>query len=467
MLKEIFFGKEKKSRPRRAEAPKAKTKPNTELWALQVADEVLTKKTVYKGVPRFRVNFGSLFSHPHVFGALLDESDEAKVVQAVGFVDDVENALSRRGYKGQVSIRLRPLRIEIVKPEAPVLNFANYWPAIKAGSVNELRFNGALFYQGSKEHMIGPSIAQPPYTHVVFTGATRSGKTVLSFNCLLSLAYRNSPEILSIVLCDRKGLNLKLLNNLPHVPAPCAVNELDISEAVRRVFAEMRRRAQTQDRSHSKKHILLVIDEMDNTFSADKDVENLVIAIAKEGAEWGIHLFLIGQKLAGNADVNLYQNLSTRFVGSTGGNRSEASINSGPDSQAHKLPTGQGIFEFVNGGTLLGDATPVLVRSMYIPDPDRNVPRYVSEIRQRWQGTNTHWNLGGWKPSATAQGARRATEATLMAILSQRCDEGPLKPSYVVRVYRELTGKSMSFAKARRILMGLSLDDEDLCYGTD
>lgn len=454
---ELLFGRRKRTKRTRSPQPTQ----TTEQWAVEIADRTLRAKSAdAKGRARFWVDKNSMFNHPHAFGAQIIDDDRTKISAAVPFANDIQNALARHEYLCQVSIRMNPPRVEILKPQAPALHFSDYWTRIKDGAVDEMCFNGPLFYQKNKEHMIAPSIAKPPYNHIVFTGATRSGKTVLSFACALSLAYRNSPEKLTIVLCDRKGLNLKLLNSLPHVAAACAVDELDINACVRMVWQEMRRRALTQNRAEASKHILLIMDEMDNTFSGDEEVAKMIMTIAKEGAEWGIHLWLIGQKLAGNIDTNLYQNLSTRFVGSTNGNRAEAIVNSGENSQAHKLPVGQGIFEFRNGGTLLGEETPVVIRAMYIPDPDRNVPTYVAEIRRRWQDKRPFWNMGGWSPSAKPKSIYKATQPSLNAVLVNQVE--PIRTSTVVRVYRELTGRTLPYMRARQILDNLG--DPELAW---
>lgn len=424
----------------------AKLTPAQEI--LVAADAVLRRKSK----DRFHLDYPTFFEHPHVFGCLID-SGNAKVAQAVAFSSDIQDTLSRCKYHGQVFIRLDPLRLEILKPEPKALLFENYWPKIVASEQNAYKFNGVLFYKDTEEHLLGFSIAKTQYAHCGFFGATGSGKTVLLYNAILSLAMRNSPELVSIVLCDKTGQNLPLMNGLPHLATRTVVKIEDIETAIRLVYQELMRRGETQDRRIGEKKIVLVIDEFNNILDSIPDAIQWCTEIAREGRQRGVHLWVCGQKMAGSKSMSpeFYQNLNARFVGSTGGNKIEAIINSGEGSMAHKLPTGQGIFEFRNGGSVLNIQTPVLVRSLYIEDKrvEIDIPKYVAQIRDRWGGSRPHFTMGGWRRE---EGRKAVIEPTVKAVISMRKQEGPVRPADVVKIYQEWTGRDLNFTEARRLL---------------
>jgi hypothetical protein len=403
---------------------------------------------------KYSLNFASYFEHPHMFGCYIDSGPNA-VKGALKYASDIEDALSRSGYLGQVLIRLAPLRLEVINPDPPKLPFRNYWDKIAESPQNTYSFNGVLLYQGAHERKIGFSLAKPEFPHVGFFGASGSGKTVLLYNAILSLCMNTSPELISLVLCDKAGSNLHLLDGLPHMATPTCVHMLDIEQAVGFVAEELRRRNLAQDKSLARQRIVLVVDEFNNVLDAAPDILGYCTKIAREGRQFGIHLFAAGQKLAGSKtmDPEFYQNLALRFVGSTGGNKAEALINSGDGSIADKLPTAKGIFELRASGPILGEQTPIVVRSMFIEKPERDIPWYVDQIRRRWGGAKPHWNVGGWR--RMDKQPKPEVDPTLRAVVLQRAQSEKMLPSVVIRIAREWTGKDITFPQAHRLLADL------------
>lgn len=422
--------------------PKEKREVDTVGWALGVADSVLRAKS--KG--KYWLNDpAGRYIYPHAYGCAINDDGVAAISGVNKYAEDVQEALVRRGYKVQVTIRRNPVRLEIALPNPPALLFSDYWPKIKRAAVGDFSFNGAVYYR-EKPIWFAISLAKSQYAHGCFTGATRSGKTVLLYDALLSLTMRNSPENLSLVICDRKG-ELPLLSGLPHLACEILTNMQHIGQAVRLVVNEMERRG--KDKSGVQQNrLLLVIDEFSNTVSDDDEILQDCIKIVREGGGLGVHLWICSQKLAGSKDVppEFYQNLNMRFIGSTAGNLAEARINGGEDSLAHKLPVGRGLFEFHNNDVLLGDKTPVTVRSMYIPDLSRDVPRYVKEIQERWEGKRPHWTTGGQMRRLGSH------DPKFIEIVAKRADEAPLRPVHVQEVHQELTGTELDYRKAVKVI---------------
>lgn len=443
----------------------SKHKPvDTVSWALSVANHTLETKSRGK---YFLFKKGQqpvgVYVFPHMFGCQIQDSDFS-IAGAFKYAEDIQDALWRRPYRAIVTVRKNPLRLEILRPEPPAVLFenvqadkyANYWEKIKREPENTYSFNGVLFYS-DREHFLSISLAKAEYSHMGFVGSTGSGKTVLMYDALLSLAMRNSPERLSIVLCDRKGDFLPLssrgefpvVSGLPHLACPVLTSLSDISKAVGMVAGTMDNRGEHKaDNLH--RRILLVIDEFSDTIASDPEILAHCQRIVQKGRGLGVHLWIGAQKMAGKIPPDFYQNLTTRFVGSTRGNRPEAIINGGEGSQAHKLPTGQGIFEFSNGGLLLGHPTPVVVRSMYIPNVERNAAKYVREIRDRWSGHPPHFSLReAWKRQ---EPTKPIEDPDFLQRVAYRLDEGPLIPPAVQRLHKELRGEEIDYREAKEIL---------------
>jgi len=438
---------------------KVKKPADTVSWALSIANYTLETKSKgkYFLFKKDRQPAG-VYVFDHAFGCQILDCG-VSIVGATKFVPDIQNELSKRGYKATVTTRDNPLRLEILKPKPPAILFDAYWEDIRKAQTNTFSFNGVLFYD-SQSHFLSISLAKAEYAHCAYLGATGSGKTVLMYDALLSLAMRNSPEKLAIVLCDRKGDFVPLSDNgevpvrsgLPHLACPVLTSMPDIARAVAMVAGELRRRS--THKSGMEKRILLVVDEFSNTVADDPEILEDCLRIVREGRGLGVHLWIGAQKMAGKLPPDFYQNLTTRFVGSTRGNRPEAVINGGDGSQAHNLPTGQGIFEFSNGGLLLGHQTPVVVRSMYIPDTSKNSGRYVKEIRDRWSGHPPHYTIrSAWKrPEPT----RPIEDGDFLNVVANRMDEGPLRPHHVQEIHRDLRGERIEPRVAKEILFFLN-----------
>lgn len=416
-------------------------------WALEIANAVLRAKSK----DRFWLDLQTAYEHPHAFGALVEDDGRAKIAQVRSLEPDIQNALARKGYRTQVIVRMNPARVEILNPKPPTLYFANYWERIKVASVNEFMFNGVLFYQ-DREHMLSMSIRKPEYAHAGFLGTTGSGKTTLLYDAVLSLCMRNSPEVLSVVLCDKTGRNLPLLNGLPHLACPTLVVPGDIETAVNLVYQEMIRRGSAQDRSLADRRILLVVDEFVNSVQLAPDILNWATELGREGRGNGINLWISTQKMTSELPTAFNQNINCRFVGSLGGNEADARISSGPGSQAHRLPVGQGVFEFRNGGTVLGEETPVNVRALYIPDVERDVPAYVKDIQSRWKDTRPHFTMGGWRSAHRQERTVAGVQPNFFALLLARMEEKRLEAGDIVRTHHEWYGRPCTYHQAHQVL---------------
>jgi S-DNA-T family DNA segregation ATPase FtsK/SpoIIIE len=146
--------------------------------------------------------------------------------------------------------------------------------------------------------------------HLLISGATGSGKTVMINSIICSLLYQNSPQNLRFILIDPKRVELVLFNDLPHLLCPVITTLPEAISALKWAISEMENRFQifnksrTRDlESHNKiseeklPYIVIIIDELaDLMIAASKEIESLIIRLAQMARATGIHLILATQR---------------------------------------------------------------------------------------------------------------------------------------------------------------------------
>lgn len=152
-------------------------------------------------------------------------------------------------------------------------------------------------------------IARMP--HLLIAGATGSGKSIAIHSLLLSLLFKNSPEMLRFILIDPKRVELSIYGGIPHLLAPVITENKKAIGALRWAITEMERRyeilqgAGCRDiKSYNKSHresplhyIVIVIDELaDLMASYGREVEGSIIRIAQMARATGIHLIVSTQR---------------------------------------------------------------------------------------------------------------------------------------------------------------------------
>lgn len=159
-------------------------------------------------------------------------------------------------------------------------------------------------------------LASSNVVHVLIAGMTGSGKTWLARSMLLSLAARNKPRDMRLLLIDPKGgRGFAMLEKLPHVLGYTVTDHGDAAQALAWLVDEMETR---DDEKRSRPFIVAAIDELaDLLATGGEAVESAIIRLAQRGREAGIHLLACTQKPA--ADVLsgvLKSSFPCRIVGS-------------------------------------------------------------------------------------------------------------------------------------------------------
>jgi S-DNA-T family DNA segregation ATPase FtsK/SpoIIIE len=184
--------------------------------------------------------------------------------------------------------------------------------------------------------------------HVLVVGTTGSGKSALARTMLASLALRNGPEAVQMVLIDPKGRAFSAISQWPHVRQHALGDSTAAVVELTRVVDEMERR----DRQNISKPLLVVaVDELaDLLQTGGKTAEAALTRLAQRGREAGIHLLCCTQKPSANLIGSAIKaNFPVRLVGSVA-SRDEARYASGISDSGAETLEGKGDFLLITRG---------------------------------------------------------------------------------------------------------------------
>jgi hypothetical protein len=91
-------------------------------------------------------------------------------------------------------------------------------------------------------------IAKMP--HGLIAGATGSGKSVTIHDAVISLLYRNGPDMLRMIMIDPKRVELTLYNGIPHLLTPVITDAVKTVNALKWTIGEMDRRFDRLEVAH-------------------------------------------------------------------------------------------------------------------------------------------------------------------------------------------------------------------------
>lgn len=149
--------------------------------------------------------------------------------------------------------------------------------------------------------------------HLLISGSTGTGKTIMLNNLILSLIYRNSPEILKFILIDPKRVELTAYNRLPHLLCPVIYDANQAINALKWLISEMERRFdilsgfKTRDivsynalatkKEQVLPYVVLIIDELADLMAAKgREIEAGIVRLAQMARAVGIHLVVATQR---------------------------------------------------------------------------------------------------------------------------------------------------------------------------
>jgi len=146
--------------------------------------------------------------------------------------------------------------------------------------------------------------------HLLISGATNSGKTVMIHSIITTLLYENSPDDLRFILIDPKRVELILYDGMPHLLAPVITKHKEAINALHWAINEMERRLDlfkqnrardiasfNQTSEEKLPYIIIIIDELaDLMMASSQDIEAPIVRLAQLARATGIHLVLATQK---------------------------------------------------------------------------------------------------------------------------------------------------------------------------
>lgn len=171
-----------------------------------------------------------------------------------------------------------------------------------------------------------PDVAKMP--HLLIAGATGSGKSIAVHSLLVSLLYKNSPEMLGLILVDPKRVELSIYDGIPHLLAPVITDTKKSMGALKWAIDEMDRRYQIlldngcrdiksyHKNNHDLPYIVIVIDELADLMQTyGREVEGSIIRLAQMARATGIHLVLSTQRPSVEVITGLIKaNITTRIA---------------------------------------------------------------------------------------------------------------------------------------------------------
>jgi len=185
--------------------------------------------------------------------------------------------------------------------------------------------------------------------HALIAGATGSGKSVTIHNIIMSLLYKNGPDMLRFIMVDPKRVELTLYKKIPHLLTPVITDPKKAVLALKWAVKEMERRYdvlqkkavrdidsyhktivapaykgltpediedQAGDLPEKMPYIVVIIDELSDIMSSyPRELEAAIVRLAQMSRAVGIHLILATQRPSVNVITGLIKaNVPTRMA---------------------------------------------------------------------------------------------------------------------------------------------------------
>ncbi len=297
--------------------PKAKTLKNYVAPPLDLLSSSIEKPTIGDlrananiikrtldsfGIP---VEMGEINVGPTVTRYTLKPAEGVKLSRITALNQDLSLALAAHPIRIEAPIPGKSLvGIEVPNKSAAVVRLGSLLLYPEFHKNSNLSF--ALGRNVSGEPVFADIEKMP---HLLIAGATGSGKSIMIHSMLISLLFKNSPEMLRLIIIDPKRVELSGYDGIPHLLAPVITDNKKSIGALRWAIQEMDRRYQilleagARDiKSYNKNKeqmpfILIVIDELaDLMTSFGREVEGSIIRLAQMARATGIHLIVSTQR---------------------------------------------------------------------------------------------------------------------------------------------------------------------------
>ena len=289
---------------------------------LQANANIIKRTLESFGIP---VEMGEVNVGPTITRFTLKPAEGVKLSRITALGSDLALALAAHPIRIEAPIPGKSLvGIEVPNKAAAVVRLGSLflYPDFQKGE--SLTFALGRNVQGEP---IFPNIDRMP--HLLFAGATGSGKSIAIHALIISLLYKNSPEMLRLILVDPKRVELSVYDGIPHLIAPVVTENKRALGALRWLIHEMDRRyelllkAGARDiRGYNKNaaepmpYIVTVVDELADLMATfGREVEGYIIRLAQMSRATGIHLVVSTQRPSVEVITGLIKaNITTRVA---------------------------------------------------------------------------------------------------------------------------------------------------------
>jgi S-DNA-T family DNA segregation ATPase FtsK/SpoIIIE len=174
--------------------------------------------------------------------------------------------------------------------------------------------------------------------HLLVAGSTGSGKTIFLQSLIVSLIYKNSPQILKLILVDPKRVEFPIYEVLPHLLAPVIFNAQKTVNVLNWLIGEMEKRFDVLSKVKARDiqsynnllgkngklkeeygllpYIVLIIDELADLMAAKgREIEAGIVRLSQLARAVGIHLVVATQRPSVDVITGLIKaNLTSRVA---------------------------------------------------------------------------------------------------------------------------------------------------------
>lgn len=273
----------------------------------------------------------------------------------------------------------------------------------------------------------------PDVAHILVSGTTGSGKTILARSMIASLALQNPPEQLRLLLIDPKGRGYRDFNGLPHLVCPVVTDPLDGLHRLKWAVRHMEKR---DEKGISSPLLVIFIDELaDLIMVGGKEMEMQIARLTQRGREAGIHIVACTQKPSANVIGGVARsNFPTRLVGRVV-SPEDARVASGTTGSGAEKLLGRGDFLLFTNGEVNRVQGAFITQEEMLQTVEHLIQQYPEEVRQaagqiaqtmtyRHQETAARSGRKGAEPRALS---RRET-AAYHAYAGEELDDDPVGP---------------------------------------
>lgn len=279
------------------------------------ANANIIKRTLESfGIP---VEMSEINVGPKVTRYTLKPADGVKISQILSLNPDLALALAAH-----------PIRIEAPIPGKSLIGIEVPNKAAAIVRLGSLMVYPELMSSGPLSFVLGRDVSGNPIfaditkmPHLLIAGATGSGKSVALHSLIISLLYKNSPDMLRLAMIDPKRVELTTYNGIPHLISDVVTDGKKALGVFRWAIKEMEDRyvilqggGNRDIKSYNADHksaasgeprpgreplpyVVIVIDELADLMAGfGREIESSVVRIAQMARATGIHLIVATQR---------------------------------------------------------------------------------------------------------------------------------------------------------------------------